>query len=161
MDGQRRFDFSWFVPAILKYRRLLGEVLVASFFIQLFALITPLFFQVVIDKVLVHQGLTTLDVLAVGLLVISVFEVVLTGLRTYLFAHTTNRVDVQLGAQLFRHLMALPLAYFNTRRVGNTVARVRELETIRNFITGSALTLVIDLFFTFVFFGVMYLYSST
>ena len=154
-----RFDFSWFVPAILKYRRLLSEVLIASFFIQLFALVTPLFFQVVIDKVLVHKGLTTLDVLAIGLLVVSVFDAVLNGLRTYLFSHTTNRVDVTLGAQLFQHLMALPLAYFNTRRVGNTVARVRELETIRNFITGSALTLVIDLFFTVVFFAVMYLYS--
>ena len=154
-----QFDFSWFIPAILKYKKLLGEVLLASFFIQLFALITPLFFQVVIDKVLVHKGLTTLDVLAFGLLVVSAFDVVLNGLRTYLFSHTTNRVDVQLGANLYHHLMRLPLSYFSTRRVGNTVARVRELETIRNFITGSGLTLVIDIFFTFIFFGVMYFYS--
>jgi len=155
----RRFDFSWFIPAILKYRGLLGEVLLASFFIQLFALVTPLFFQVVIDKVLVHRGLTTLDVLAFGLLVVYLFDVILNGLRTYVFSHTTNRIDVSLGADLFRHLLRLPLAYFQARRVGDTVARVRELETIRNFITGSAVTLVIDLLFIFVFLAVMYLYS--
>lgn len=156
----RQFDFSWFIPFILKYRKLLGEVLLASFFIQLFALITPLFFQVVIDKVLVHRGLTTLDVLAVGLLVVYVFDVVLNGLRNYVFSHTTNRIDVALGTSLFRHLLRLPLNYFQARRVGDTVARVRELESIRNFLTGSAVTLVIDMFFTFVFLFVMYLYSS-
>ncbi len=154
-----QFDFSWFIPAILKYKKHIGEVLLASFFIQLFALVTPLFFQVIIDKVLVHKGLTTLDVLAFGLLVISVFDVLLNGLRTYLLAHTTNRVDVSLGAQLFQHLVTLPVAFFKARRVGDTVARVRELDTIRNFITGSALTLVIDLFFTVIFFAVMYFYS--
>ncbi len=155
----RRFDFSWFVPFILKYKKLLCEILLASFFIQLFALITPLFFQVVIDKVLVHRGLTTLDVLAVGLLVVYIFDVLLNGLRNYVFTHTTNRIDVALGADLFRHLLRLPLNYFQARRVGDTVARVRELDSIRNFITGSAVTLIIDLFFTFVFFAVMYLYS--
>ncbi len=155
----RKFDFSWFIPAIIKYRKLLGEVLVASFFIQLFALITPLFFQVVIDKVLVHRGLTTLDVLAIGLLVVSLFEVVLGGLRTYVFSHTTNRIDVQLGANLFQHLMALPLGYFESRRVGDSVARVRELDSIRNFLTGSAVTVVIDTLFTVVFLAVMYYYS--
>ena len=155
----RQFDFSWFVPFILKYKKFLGEVLLASFFIQLFALITPLFFQVVIDKVLVHRGLTTLDVLAVGLLVVSIFDVLLNGLRNYVFTHTTNRIDVALGADLFKHLLRLPLNYFEARRVGDTVARVRELESIRDFITGSAVTLVIDLFFTLVFFAVMYAYS--
>jgi subfamily B ATP-binding cassette protein HlyB/CyaB len=153
------FGFGWFIPAVVKYRRLFAEVLAASFFLQLFALVTPLFFQVIIDKVLVHRGLTTLDVLAVGLLAISLFEVVLGGLRTYVFSHTTNRVDVLLGARLFDHLLRLPLAYFEARRVGDSVARVRELENIRNFLTGSALTLVIDLFFTLVFFVVLYLYS--
>ncbi len=158
-DELRQFDFSWFIPAILKYKKLLGEILLASFFIQLFALVTPLFFQVVIDKVLVHRGLTTLDVLAFGLLVVYLFDVILNGLRTYVFSHTTNRIDVSLGADLFRHMLRLPLAYFQARRVGDTVARVRELETIRNFITGSAVTLVIDLLFIFVFLAVMYLYS--
>lgn len=155
----KQFDFSWFIPFILKYKKYLGDVLIASFFLQLFALITPLFFQVVVDKVLVHRGLTTLDVLAIGLLIVSVFEVVLGGMRTYVFAHTTNRIDVALGTDLFKHLLRLPVAYFEARRVGDTVARVRELETIRNFITGSSITLVVDLFFTFVFFGVLYLYS--
>ena len=154
-----KFGFGWFIPAIVKYRKLFAEVLAASFFLQLFALVTPLFFQVIIDKVLVHRGLTTLDVLAIGLLAISFFEVVLGGLRTYVFSHTTNRVDVLLGAKLFGHLLRLPLSYFEARRVGDSVARVRELENIRNFLTGSALTLLIDLFFTLVFFAVLYHYS--
>lgn len=157
LGGQ--FDFSWFVPAIIKYKKLLIEVLVASFFLQLFALLTPLFFQVVIDKVLVHKAISTLNVLAIGLLAVSLFEVVLSGLRTYLFSHTTNRIDVALGAKLFKHLLALPISYFEARRVGDSIARVRELENIRNFITGSSLTLVIDLFFTIIFFIVMYYYS--
>jgi subfamily B ATP-binding cassette protein HlyB/CyaB len=158
-DITRRFDISWFLGAIHKYRRLLGEVLVASFFLQIFALVSPLFFQVVIDKVLVHRSLSTLDVLVIGLLAISMFETVLGILRTYLFSHTTNRIDVELGARLFHHLLALPMAYFQARRVGDSVARVRELENIRNFLTSSALTLAIDLLFTFVFLAVMFVYS--
>ena len=108
---------------------------------------------------LVHRALSTLDVLVVGLLAIATFETVLGILRTYLFAHTTNRIDVELGARLFHHLLALPMAYFQARRVGNSVARVRELENIRNFLTSSALTLIIDLFFAFVFVAVMFFYS--
>jgi ATP-binding cassette, subfamily B, bacterial HlyB/CyaB len=158
-DLGRRFDITWFLGAIQKYRRQLLEVFAASFFLQLLALASPLFFQVVIDKVLVHHSLATLDVLVIGLVAISVFETILEILRTYLFTHTTNRIDVELGARLFQHLLALPTAYFQARRVGDSVARVRELENIRNFLTSSALTLVIDLFFTFVFMIVMCLYS--
>nr|WP_081335039.1 type I secretion system permease/ATPase [Bradyrhizobium elkanii] len=160
-DLARRFDISWFVGAMQKYRRLLGEVLAASFFLQIFAVVSPLFFQVVIDKVLVHRSMSTLDVLVVGLVVLTVFEAVLETLRVYQFAHTTNRIDVELGARLFRHLLALPIAYFQTRRVGDSVARVRELENIRQFLTSSALTLVIDLLFTVVFLAVMFYYSTT
>jgi subfamily B ATP-binding cassette protein HlyB/CyaB len=159
VELSRRFDITWFLGAIHKYRHLLGEVLVASFFLQLFALVSPLFFQVVIDKVLVHHTLSTLDVLIIGLVTVSVFETILGILRTYVFAHTTNRIDVELGARLFRHLVALPIAYFQARRVGDSVARVRELENIRNFLTSSAVTLVIDLLFTFVFLAVMFFYS--
>jgi ATP-binding cassette, subfamily B, bacterial HlyB/CyaB len=159
MELARRFDLTWFLGAIHKYRHQLIEVLVASFFLQLFALASPLFFQVVIDKVLVHRSIGTLDVLVIGLLGIAVFETILGILRTYLFSHATNRIDVELGARLFQHLLALPTAYFQARRVGDSVARVRELESIRTFLTSSALTLVIDLFFTFVFLGVMFLYS--
>jgi len=154
-----RFDFSWFIPSLVKYRRLFGEVLVVSLFLQLFALVSPLFFQVVMDKVLVHRGLTTLDVLVIGLAVVVVFESVLTLLRTYVFSHTTSRIDVELGARLFRHLVALPLAYFQARRVGDSVARVRELENIRGFLTGNALTLVLDVAFSVIFIAVMLAYS--
>lgn len=158
-DLTRRFDITWFLGAIQKYRGLLGEVLVGSLFLQLFALVSPLLFQVVIDKVLVHRSMTTLDVLVTGLIAIALFETILGALRTYLFSHTTNRIDVELGARLFRHLLALPIGYFRARRVGDSVARVRELENIRNFITSSALTIVIDLFFTIIFIAVMWVYS--
>ncbi|WGO99108.1 type I secretion system permease/ATPase [Saccharophagus degradans] len=158
---QQKFDISWFIPSLVKYGKLFTEVVIASFFLQLFALVTPLFFQVVMDKVLVHRGFTTLDVLAIGFFAIVVFEAFLGGFRNYLFSHTTNRVDVELGSRLFNHLLALPLAYFESRQVGQNVARVRELDTIRNFITGTALTLVIDLFFVFVFLAVMWYYSPT
>ena len=154
-----KFDFTWFIPALVKYRKLLGEVLIASFFLQLFALLTPLFMQVVIDKVLVHKGFTTLHVLAVGMIVLALFDAVLGGLRTYLFSHTSNRIDVGLGAQLFRHVLALPLAYFEARRVGDTVARVRELEHIRQFLTSHSVTVVLDVLFTVVFLAVMWFYS--
>ena len=154
-----KFDFTWFIPALVKYRTFLGEVLVASFFLQLFGLLTPLFTQVVIDKVLVHKGFTTLHVLATGMIALALFDAVLGGLRTYLFSHTTNRIDVGLGAQLFRHVLALPLAYFEARRVGDTVARVRELEHIRQFLTSHSVTVVLDVLFTVVFLAVMWFYS--
>ena len=154
-----RFDFTWFVPAIVKYQRLLGEALLASLFIQIFGLLTPLFFQVVMDKVLVHKGISTLTVLAIGLTAVVIFESLLSALRNYVFSHTTSRIDVELGAQLFRHLLNLPLAYFEARRVGDSVARVRELENIRQFLTGHALTSIIDFGFTFVFLAVMLYYS--
>ncbi len=155
-----RFDFTWFIPAIVKYRKLLGEVLLVSFALQLFALVTPLFFQVVMDKVLVHHGLTTLDVIAAGLLGIMLFESALSGLRSYVFAHTASRIDVELGSRLFRHLINLPLAYFQARRVGDSVARVRELENIRSFLTGNAITLLLDVLFSVVFVLVMFYYSG-
>lgn len=154
-----KFDFSWFIPSLVKYRRLLFEVLGISFVLQLFALVSPLFFQVVMDKVLVHRGVTTLDVLVIGLVVVVVFESVLNGLRAYVLSHTTSRIDVELGARLFRHLVQLPLSYFQARRVGDSVARVRELENIRGFLTGNALTVLLDVVFSVVFIAVMLVYS--
>lgn len=154
-----RFDFTWFIPAIVKYRRLLLEVLGVSFLLQIFGLVSPLMSQVVMDKVITNRAYSTLDVVGVALLISATFEILLTGLRNYIFSHTTNRIDVELGARLFRHLLTLPLGYFEARRVGDTVARVRELENIRNFLTGQALTAMLDLVFSIVFFGVMCLYS--
>jgi len=158
-DPYTRFGVSWFVDAVKKYRAPLTDVLIGSFFLQVFGLLTPLFFQVIIDKVFTHRGISTLEVLAFGLGTLSIFEVVLGGLRTYLFAHTSNRIDVELGARLFRHLFALPMAYFQARRVGDTVARVRELDTIRQFLTSSAITLALDLFFAIIFLVVLFIYS--
>jgi len=159
-NPNRPFDLLWFVPAIWKYRRILGEILAASFVIQLFGLATPLFTQVVIDKVLVHKSIPTLDVLAAGMLILILFEAVLSILKTHLLVHTTNRIDVELGARLFRHLLHIPLRYFELRRVGDTVARVRELENIRQFLTGSSINVILDLAFTVMFLAVMFLYSG-
>lgn len=159
LSKEETFGLKWFLPSIWKYRKPLSEVLIASLVLQIFALVTPIFTQVIIDKVLVHRGLTTLDVLAIGLLAIALFEALLNMLRTYVFTHTTSRIDVNLGTRLFRHLFALPLRYFEVRRVGDTIARVRELENIRHFLTGSPLTLVLDLMFIFVFVTVMLFYS--
>jgi subfamily B ATP-binding cassette protein HlyB/CyaB len=155
----KKFGISWFLPVMGRFKKLLGEVFIASFFLQSFGLITPLFSQVIIDKVLVHKGFSTLDILAIGILVINAFEWVLGYLRSYIFSHTTNRIDVILGTKLFRHLLALPLPFFEVRRVGEVIARVRELETIRSFITGTALTVVLDLIFSVVFVAVMFYYS--
>ncbi|PKQ00911.1 MAG: type I secretion system permease/ATPase [Alphaproteobacteria bacterium HGW-Alphaproteobacteria-13] len=157
--AKRPFDIAWFIPALVKYRKPLRDVLIASFFLQLFALVSPIFFQLVIDKVLVNRSMGTLDVLTIGFAAILFFETLLSGLRNWLFAHTTNRVDAELSTALFSHLLSLPLSYFEARRVGDSVARVRELESIRGFLTSNAMTVTIDLFFTIIFFVVMYLYS--
>ncbi|WP_133817942.1 type I secretion system permease/ATPase [Tahibacter aquaticus] len=154
-----KFDFTWFIPAVIKYRKVLGEVFMASLFLQLFALLTPLFYQVVMDKVLAHGAMTTLHVITIGLMSMAVFDILLTGLRTFVFSHTTSKIDAELGGRLFRHILALPLSYFESRRVGDSIARVRELENIRNFLTGQALTSVLDLLFTVVFIAVMMYYS--
>ncbi len=153
------FGFRWFLPSIWRYRRPLAQVLVASLFLQLFALATPILFQLIVDKVLVHKGYSTLMVLIIGMASLGFFESVLQFLRTYTLGHTTNRIDVELGRRLFHHLFRLPLSYFETRAAGQTVARVRELETIRNFLTGQGLTSALDLVFTLVFFAVMFVYS--
>jgi ATP-binding cassette, subfamily B, bacterial HlyB/CyaB len=154
-----KFDFSWFIPAIVKYRRLLGEVLLISFVLQIVGLVTPMFFQVVMDKVLVNHAMKTLNVIAIGLICATAFEAVLTGIRTYVFSHTSSKIDVELGARLFKHLLNLPISYFQARRVGDSVARIRELENIRSFLTGNAMTLVLDLLFSFIFIAVMFWYS--
>ncbi|WP_051440874.1 ATP-binding cassette, subfamily B, bacterial HlyB/CyaB (plasmid) [Ensifer sp. WSM1721] len=155
------FGFRWFLPSIWRYRRSLGHVLLASLFLQLFALVTPMFFQVVVDKVLAHRSYSTLTVLVVGLVTIGLFDVVLQYLRTYALTHTTSRIDVELGRRLFRHLLNLPLSYFETRAAGQTVARMRELETIREFLTGQGLFSGLDFIFTFVFIAVLFAYSTT
>ncbi len=155
-----KFDFTWFIPAIVKYRNLLGEILLISLALQLIGLVTPMFFQVVMDKVLVNHAMKTLNVIAIGLILSTLFESALTGIRTWVFAHTSGKIDVELGAKLFRHLLGLPIAYFASRRVGDSVARIRELENIRSFLTGNAMTLVLDILFSFIFLAVMLWYSG-
>jgi ATP-binding cassette subfamily B protein len=156
---RRRLDLSWFIPALAAHKRALVEVFVASFFVQLLALGNPLIIQVIIDKVLVQNSLPTLNVLGVLLLIVAFGEVILGGLRTYLFVDTTNRIDISLGAKIIDHLYKLPLAYFQRRRVGEIASRVGELENIRQFLTGTALTVVLDAVFSVVYVAVMLFYS--
>ncbi|MHC5935180.1 type I secretion system permease/ATPase [Nostoc sp.] len=159
ISQQEKFNLSWFTPAVLKYKGLLTEVLLASFTLQLLGLTTPLITQVVIDKVMVQGSLPTLDVMAIALLCVAIFESILGILRLFIFTHTARRLDLSLSAQLFRHLMRLPLAYFESRRVGDTIARVQELEQIRQFLTGTALTVILDSIFAVVYLALMFYYN--
>lgn len=156
-----RFDVSWFVPQIIKYRRLIGEVILITFAINLLDLAAPLFFQNLIDKVLVHNTLSTLRVLAFGFVAVSIWEVAFGWIRTRVFSETCQKIDVELGSKLFRHLLGLPIAYFEARRVGDIAMRARQLETIREFLTNASLSILIDPLFVIVFLAVMWLYSSS
>jgi ATP-binding cassette subfamily B protein len=160
IQKQDKFSLAWFLPAVWHYRRLLGEVLLASFTLQLLGLATPILTQVIIDKVMVQGSLPTLDVMAIALLSVAIFEAILGILRLFIFTHTARRLDLSLSAQVFRHLMRLPLAYFESRRVGDTVARVQELENIRQFLTGTALTVILDSIFAVVYLALMFYYNA-
>ncbi len=159
IQKQEKFSLTWFLPAVWRYRNLLGEVLLASLTLQFLGLGTPVITQVVIDKVMVQGSLSTLDAMAIALFTIAFFEAFLGILRLFVFTHTARRLDLSLSAQLFRHLMRLPLAYFESRRVGDTVARVQELENIRQFLTGTALTVILDSIFAVVYLLLMFYYS--
>jgi ATP-binding cassette subfamily B protein len=156
---KERFGIQWFVPYLSRYRRVLIEVFIASFFVQLAALANPLVIQLIIDKVIVQNSISTLNVLGVLLLVVGLFEAVISTLRTYLFVDTTNRIDMGLGSQIIDHLLRLPLRYFEKRPVGELSTRINELENIRQFLTGTALTVGLDAVFSLVYIIVMLFYS--
>ena len=156
---EQKFNFTWFWPALKRYRSTLLQVLLASFVVQLFTLANPLLIQVIIDKVISQRSLDTLQVLGVGLVVVTLFEGVLGSLRTFLFADTTNRIDLRLGAEVIDHLLRLPVGYFDRRPVGELGTRIAELEKIRNFLTGQALTTILDAAFSVIYIVVMALYS--
>lgn len=159
LSQQVKFGFGWFYTQMLNYKKIIGEVLLASFILQLFGLVTPLFTQVILDKVLVHKSMTTLDVLAIAFVVVAIFDFIINLIRNYIFVHTTSKIDAKLGAKLFHHLLALPIAYFEKRKVGNIIARVRELDTIREFIANKSISVILDVLFSGVFVAVMLLYS--
>jgi HlyB family type I secretion system ABC transporter len=156
---KQKFGISWFWPSIVQYKGVLIEVLIASFFIQLFGLANPLITQTIIDKVLMGNSPTALNLLGMLLIGIAVGEALLTSLRTYLFADTTNRIDLTLGSQIIDRLLRLPLRYFEKRSVGELSTRVNELENIRQFLTGTALTVVLDSVFSVIYIVVMLIYS--
>ena len=157
---EQRFNLNWFLPSISRYRGVLTQVLLASLVVQLFTLVNPLLIQVIIDKVITQRSLDTLQVLGIALVVVTLLEGLLTSLRTFLFAETTNRIDMRLGAEVIDHLLRLPLNYFDRRPVGDLASRVAELEKIRNFLTGQGLTTILDAIFSVVYIVVMTLYSG-
>ncbi len=156
---EQKFGPSWFWPALKRYRGVLAQVLIASFVVQLFTLANPLLIQVIIDKVISQRSLDTLQVLGIALVAVTLLEGVLGSLKTYLFTETTNRIDQRLGAEVIDHLLRLPLGYFDRRPVGELGSRVSELEKIRNFLTGQALTTVLDAAFSVIYIVVMLFYS--
>ncbi|MEC4817081.1 MAG: peptidase domain-containing ABC transporter [Scytonema sp. PMC 1069.18] len=156
---KQRFSLRWFIPSVIQYRKVLSEVLIASFFVQVFTLANPLIIQLIIDKVIIQNSFNTLNVLGLLLLILAVFEGILTSLRTYLFVDTTNRIDLALGSEIIDHLLRLPLRYFERRPVGELATRANELENIRSFLTGTALTVVLDAVFSVVYVAVMAIYS--
>lgn len=158
-NDQIKFGFIWFYNQIMNYKKIVGEILLASFVVQLFGLVTPLFTQVILDKVLVHQSISTLNVIAVAFSAVIVFELLLNLVRNYIFIHTTSKIDSKLGSKLFYHLLSLPLVYFENRKVGNIIARVRELDQIREFIANKSVTVILDVLFSFVFVIMMFMYS--
>jgi len=155
----REFGFKWFVPELLKHRNIWRDVLLASLAIQLMALATPLFTQVVIDKVVVHQTMNTLIVIGIALAVVMIFSAAMSWVRQYLVLHTGNRVDAVLGTQVFEHVLRLPMRYFEHRPTGVVVARVHAVETIREFVSGAAVTLILDAPFLVIFLAIMFYYS--
>ncbi|NDD70284.1 MAG: type I secretion system permease/ATPase, partial [Synechococcaceae bacterium WB9_4xC_028] len=154
-----RFGLGWFLPALMQHRNILILVLIASFFVQLFALLNPLLIQQIIDAVITQGNLSSLNVLGTLLVGMAVAQAVLGALRTYLFSDTTNRIDISLGASIIHHLLRLPLSYFAKRPVGEVSSRISELEKIRRFLTGTALTVLLDAVFSVIYIGVMLLYS--
>jgi ATP-binding cassette, subfamily B, bacterial HlyB/CyaB len=153
-------NMKWLFKEFYKYRPVFTAVVTASFFIQLFGLVTPLFIQVIIDKVLAHHALTTLEVVAGAFMAILVFDTIMNLMRNYLLYHTANKVDATLGAKVYRHLLSLPFRYFEVRKVGNIIARVRELENLRQFMTNISLTVLLDTVFSAVFILIMAVYSG-
>jgi len=159
VGGLTQFGFKWFIPELLKHKRVWRDVLIASLVIQLLALGTPLFTQVVIDKVVVHRTESTLIVIAVGLCVFMLFSALLNWTRQYMILHTGNRVDAVLGSAVFNHLFKLPPRYFEHRPTGVITARLRGVENIREFVSSAAVTLVLDLPFLLIFVGIMFYYN--
>jgi ATP-binding cassette, subfamily B, bacterial HlyB/CyaB len=160
-EPPREFGFRWFIPELFRHRAIWRDVLLASLAIQLMALATPVFTQVVIDKVIVHQTLSTLAVIGVALGVFIIFTAIMTWVRQYLVLHTGNRIDAVLGSQVFDHLFRLPSRFFDHRPTGVLVARVQGVETIREFLSGATVTLLLDVPFLFIFLAIMFYYSVT
>nr|WP_102533831.1 type I secretion system permease/ATPase [Vibrio splendidus] len=156
-----KFGLSWFAPSIWRQKSQMRDVFFYAIALQIFALVSPLLFQNVIDKVLVGRSLSSLHVLAMAMLALAIAEPAYSYLRNTVFGHLASQVNAELSGRLYRHLVGLPLTYFKQRQTGQIIARVREMAQIRQFLTGSTLMLVLDLIFVAVFIAVMFHYAST
>jgi subfamily B ATP-binding cassette protein HlyB/CyaB len=159
-EEETKFGLAWFIPVIMQYKKAFGKILLFSLILQIFGLVTPLFTQVIINKVLVHHSLSTLNILIVGVIAICIFEAWITGLRSCMLNHHISKVDVTLSAKIFHHVMALPIKFFEKYKVGEIVSRIRELDNIRGFIVGSAFTVILDSAFSLMYLGIMVMYSG-
>ncbi|WP_435236391.1 type I secretion system permease/ATPase [Psychromonas sp. PT13] len=153
------FGFSWFIPSVIKHIKQAKSVLLVSLFIQFVALVTPLLFENVIDKVLVSRSLSSLQVLAIAMMALALFEPIFSYLRSWLFANLAGKLTAELNSRLYRHLLALPMSFFNQHQTGQITARVREMDKVRQFLSGSALSMLLDLLFIFVFIAVLFAYA--
>lgn len=157
--GDMKFGFSWFFATLSKFKRQFAIILLAAFLIQILGILAPLMTQVVVDRVLSHKSLNTLYSITIGMAVVYAYELLLGIAKNYVFIHTANKVDVILNYRLFKHLFALPLRYHESRRAGETIARVRELDNIRAFLTGTPLAAMIDFMFIIVYVIILFLYD--
>ena len=155
-----KFGFKWFLPVVTKYLPFLQSVLFMSLILQVLGLASPFFVQNIIDKVLVHRAADALDILVLGMIICTLFQQWMLALRSYLFMNITNKMDVALSSRLFKNITALPVSYFQKWQVGDVVSRVGELETLRSFLTGSSITILLDIVFAVIYFAVMFLYYS-
>ena len=157
---KNKFGFKWFVPVLSKFMPFLRNVFLLSILLQVLGLATPFFMQNIIDKVLVHRAAEALDILVLGMIICSLFQQFMTGLRTYLFMNITSKMDAMLSSRLYKSISSLPISYFQKWQVGDVVSRINELETLRGFLTGSSMTIILDMFFAVFYFAVMFLYYS-
>lgn len=158
-DLAQTFNVKWFLGSLVKYKAIYGEVFISSFIMQLMGVFSPILFQIMVDKVIPYNSYSTLYVIGIAMFAVYIFEVVMEWVRSYTFTHTNSRVDVALGTKLFKHLTQLPLNFFASRPVGQVIARVQELDSVRDFLTNNALYIVLDLLFSFVYFILMFIYS--
>ncbi len=154
-----KFDVRWFIPALLKQHKKLRAILVAAALVQMFGIAAPIFSQVIIDKVLTHRSISTLNVLATGMLIVIALEALVTWSKTTLATTLGTRLDILLAQRVIEHLLRLPMVFFEGRKQGALSVQVRQIEQIRRFLTGASVGVILDAVFSTIFVAIMLVYS--